>query len=87
MCSSDLPPEYRNGGKISEKNDVFSLGVVMIDIMEGPEGYSLFYEMGATDFKEQVTKVPSLYYSISCNKLPHADYVLSLCSIYYHRIM
>ena len=77
-----MPPEYRNGGKISEKNDVFSLGVVMIDIMEGPEGYSLFHEMGETQFKEEVRKILLVYYSISYNKLPHDEYILRLHSIY-----
>ena len=55
-CSKYMPPEYRNGGNISEKNDVFSLGVVMIDIMEGPEGYSLFRENGESFFKQKVRK-------------------------------
>ncbi|CAM0958587.1 unnamed protein product [Alopecurus aequalis] len=46
-----MPPEYINGGEISVKNDVFSLGVVMIDIMEG---HFPFHEMGETRFKEEV---------------------------------
>ncbi|KAF7062945.1 hypothetical protein CFC21_069485 [Triticum aestivum] len=35
-----MPPEFINDGEISNKNDVFSFGVVMIEIMTGPTGYS-----------------------------------------------
>jgi serine/threonine protein kinase len=39
-CSGYLPPEYIPGkDDVSEKFDIFSLGVVMLDIISGPEGY------------------------------------------------
>uniref|UniRef100_A0A453N5I4 Uncharacterized protein n=1 Tax=Aegilops tauschii subsp. strangulata TaxID=200361 RepID=A0A453N5I4_AEGTS len=37
--------EFLNEGKISPKNDVFGFGVVMIEIMAGPAGYSNSFEM------------------------------------------
>ncbi|VAI54606.1 unnamed protein product [Triticum turgidum subsp. durum] len=40
-----MPPEFLNEGKISPKNDVFGFGVVMIEIMAGPAGYSNSFEM------------------------------------------
>nr|ADH59449.1 Tsn1 [Triticum turgidum subsp. dicoccum]ADH59450.1 Tsn1 [Triticum turgidum subsp. dicoccum] len=42
-----MPPEFIKDGKISVKNDVFSLGIVIIEIMAGPMGYSEFSEMGS----------------------------------------
>ncbi|CAM0958577.1 unnamed protein product [Alopecurus aequalis] len=57
-----MPPEYINGGNISAKNDVYSLGVVMIEIMVGPDGYSMFQEMhDIAQFKKEVlTKLGSM---------------------------
>ncbi|KXG21024.2 hypothetical protein SORBI_3009G005000 [Sorghum bicolor] len=34
-----MPPEYIPGKDVTEKFDIFSLGVVMLDIISGPEGY------------------------------------------------
>ncbi|KAF7069808.1 hypothetical protein CFC21_075387 [Triticum aestivum] len=41
-----MPPEFIKDHIISPKNDVFSVGVVMIEIMTGPTGYSNSFEMG-----------------------------------------
>ncbi|CAM0958579.1 unnamed protein product [Alopecurus aequalis] len=50
-----MPPESINQHIISPKNDVFSLGVVIIEIMKGPMGYSQFQEMGdVTQFISEV---------------------------------
>ncbi|CAM0958598.1 unnamed protein product [Alopecurus aequalis] len=47
-----MPPEYIMAGTISSQNDVFSFGVVMIEIMEG---YSLFQQIDdVTQFKKEV---------------------------------
>ncbi|VAI27436.1 unnamed protein product [Triticum turgidum subsp. durum] len=40
-----MPPEFIKDGYISRKNDVFSLGLVMIEIMTGSLGYSGHIEM------------------------------------------
>jgi serine/threonine protein kinase len=40
-----MAPEYRWGGEISSKCDVFSLGVMIVQIIAGKEGYSKLGEM------------------------------------------
>ncbi|KAL6870839.1 hypothetical protein ACP4OV_014687 [Aristida adscensionis] len=49
-----LPPEYIERNIISNKFDIFSLGVVIIKIMTGPTGYSKSAEMSAQQFIELV---------------------------------
>ena len=52
-----MPPEFLNEGKISPKNDVFGFGVVMIEIMAGPAGYSNSFEMhDVAQLMQQVRK-------------------------------
>lgn len=40
-----MPPEYIAKQQISAKHDVYSLGIVIIEIIVGPEGYSKVDEM------------------------------------------
>ncbi|CAN6171445.1 unnamed protein product, partial [Urochloa humidicola] len=40
-----LPPEYIDRGTISNKFDIFSLGVIVIKIITGHQGYSKSAEM------------------------------------------
>jgi serine/threonine protein kinase len=49
-----LPPEYIHYGRISAKNDIFSLGVVMIKIIAGPRGHTKSDEMPPQEFIDQV---------------------------------
>lgn len=49
-----MPPEFINGGNISHKNDVFSLGVVMIEIMTGSLDYSNIEMDNVVEFKQKV---------------------------------
>ncbi|XBI77307.1 hypothetical protein VPH35_070454 [Triticum aestivum] len=49
-----MPPEYINGKKISPKFDVFSLGVIIIQIMAGKEGYFNCRDTHPKDFIEHV---------------------------------
>ncbi|OEL20857.1 putative disease resistance protein RGA4 [Dichanthelium oligosanthes] len=44
------PPEYIERGEISKKFDIFSLGVVMIRIVSGPEGFSKCQNMPYDEF-------------------------------------
>ncbi|VAI26281.1 unnamed protein product [Triticum turgidum subsp. durum] len=48
-----MPPEFIKDGYISHKNDVFSLGLVMVEIMKGSPGYSGYIE---TDEVAQFTQ-------------------------------
>jgi len=43
--SGYAPPEYVDMGKITKKFDVFSLGVTMIKVLAGPDGYSTYSDM------------------------------------------
>jgi hypothetical protein len=40
-----MPREYIEKGRISEKYDVFSLGVTIIQIIAGPDGHSKYEDM------------------------------------------
>ncbi|CAM0885764.1 unnamed protein product [Alopecurus aequalis] len=51
-----MPPEYIDEFAISKKFDVYSLGAVIIRIMDGGNGHSRLYEMGAKKFIENVTE-------------------------------
>ncbi|KAL6888914.1 hypothetical protein ACP4OV_009940 [Aristida adscensionis] len=44
------PPEFIDHQIISRKFDIFSLGVIIIKIMCGTEGYSFFHDMGPDEF-------------------------------------
>ncbi|WVZ83907.1 hypothetical protein U9M48_031002, partial [Paspalum notatum var. saurae] len=50
------PPEHIDSGKITDKFDIYSLGVVIIRIVSGPEGYSKYQNMSSDEFVDQVSK-------------------------------
>jgi len=43
--SGYAPPEFVDKGKITNKFDVFSLGVIMIKVLAGPDGRSTYSDM------------------------------------------
>ncbi|KQJ92897.1 hypothetical protein BRADI_3g01460v3 [Brachypodium distachyon] len=49
-----MPPEYINRCEITLKFDVYSLGVIIIQIMAGYEGYSKFTDMSSQKFLKHV---------------------------------
>lgn len=49
-----MPPEYIDEFAISSKFDVYSLGAIIIRIMDGENGHSHFSEMGAEKFTGNV---------------------------------
>ncbi|KAM3393612.1 hypothetical protein ACQJBY_014380 [Aegilops geniculata] len=49
-----VPPEYIDAAIISDKFDIFSLGVIIINIMTGPTGYFRIAEMSPEQFVELV---------------------------------
>jgi len=61
-----MPPEYINSGIILTKFDVFSLGLIIIEILAGNRGYSRRYEMSQKQFTELVWK--NILY-ISCGHI------------------
>uniref|UniRef100_A0ACD5WH71 Uncharacterized protein n=1 Tax=Avena sativa TaxID=4498 RepID=A0ACD5WH71_AVESA len=48
------PPEYINHQVISEYFDIFSLGVILVKIMMGPEGYKRIADMTTRNFVKHV---------------------------------
>uniref|UniRef100_K4AK83 Protein kinase domain-containing protein n=1 Tax=Setaria italica TaxID=4555 RepID=K4AK83_SETIT len=50
------PPEYIDKGDMSGKFDNFSLGVMMIRIVSGPESYPTCLHMPSDEFIDQVRK-------------------------------
>jgi len=48
------PPEYIDRGEISKKFDIFSLGVLMIQIISGPDGYHTCANMPGDKFIDLV---------------------------------
>jgi serine/threonine protein kinase len=52
-----MPPEYINDGVISNKFDVFSLGVIIIKMLAGNTGYDRRHEMPPERFMEFVRKI------------------------------
>lgn len=53
-----MPPEYIEENLVSKKLDIFSLGVVMIRIITGYEGYHKKAEMSSEEFIDLVRKIP-----------------------------
>ncbi|XP_066356782.1 cysteine-rich receptor-like protein kinase 44 isoform X2 [Miscanthus floridulus] len=49
-----MPPEYVDNGSVSKKYDVFSLGVIIIKVMDGNMGRTRSAEMDAKQFTEHV---------------------------------
>ncbi|KAL6868338.1 hypothetical protein ACP4OV_015183 [Aristida adscensionis] len=47
-----VPPEYIEKGKISEKFDVFSLGVIIIKLVTGPDVYGTHFDLSSEEFIE-----------------------------------
>ena len=57
LCSGYLPPEYIDENLISNKLDIFSLGVIIIKIITGPTGYTQCAEMPSKQFVELVREL------------------------------
>jgi hypothetical protein len=54
-CSGYCPPEHIECSFFSDKFDIFSFGVVMIEIIAGPKGYRKAVEMSSQGFIDQVS--------------------------------
>ena len=62
MRSGYMPPEYLFGHVVSKKLDVFSLGVVITQIIAGPKGHTRRAEMTYQEFLDQVKNtMPSVH--------------------------
>lgn len=53
-CSGYLPPEFIDGKIISTKYDIYSLGVIIMKIIVGFEGYSSIADTDARGYFDYV---------------------------------
>ncbi|CAL5067344.1 unnamed protein product [Urochloa decumbens] len=70
------PPEYIEKGEISEKFDIFSLGVAIIRIVSGPSGYSKYVNMPLDEFIDQVQRNWRKRWHATCS----SDFSFEACS-------
>ncbi|KAF8667226.1 hypothetical protein HU200_052888 [Digitaria exilis] len=61
------PPEYIERGEISEKFDIYSLGVVIIRIVSGQEGYFKYKGMTSDEFIDHVQKNWRKRWHVTCS--------------------
>lgn len=73
-----MPPEYIQKRQISEKYDIFSLGVIIIQIITGPLGRSKYADMlSSEEFIQHVREAISLHQEfILINKMQYTLYIL-----------
>ena len=76
QCSGYQPPEYIDG-EISAKFGIFSLGVIMIRIVSGPESYQKRLDMPSDEFIDEVRN------NILINKI---FFNIILCHIYSRKV-
>ena len=56
-CRGYMSPEYKNRGLISTKSDIFSLGVIIIEIVTGRRDYPDDTGTPSEEFIEMVRKL------------------------------
>uniref|UniRef100_A0ACD5ZFU7 Uncharacterized protein n=1 Tax=Avena sativa TaxID=4498 RepID=A0ACD5ZFU7_AVESA len=74
-----VPPEFIERGQISSKFDIFSLGVVITNILVGPKGYSETIDMSSSDFIDYV-------HEIWRNRLEASPFYAADIDLYYEQI-
>jgi serine/threonine protein kinase len=73
-CSGYIPPEHIEAGLISVKFDIFSLGIVIIKMMTGRDGYFRRAETSTQQFIDDVRQSVAYYRYQFCTFM---NYVLS----------
>lgn len=49
-----MPPELIHGSEMSDKTDVYGLGVTIIEVIRGSGGFQIYHDSGDTKFVEDV---------------------------------
>jgi len=60
-CSGYMPPEYVDSGFVSKKFDVFSLGVIIIKLLDGNLGRTRSSQMSTEQYVQHVRKIMTNY--------------------------
>jgi serine/threonine protein kinase len=55
--SSYMAPEYIHGGAVTLKSDIFSLGVIILEVITGRRGFSDVSIISSEDFIELVSRL------------------------------
>jgi serine/threonine protein kinase len=72
-----MPPEFSSHNGVNEKYDVYSLGIIIIQIMAGHSGFSEFREKG--DVKQLIDLVRTIslkHDQFIQSKIAHLHYIL-----------
>jgi hypothetical protein len=56
-----MPPEYVDSGFVSKKFDVFSLGVIIIKLLDGNLGRTRSSQMSTEQYIQHVRKIMTNY--------------------------
>jgi serine/threonine protein kinase len=57
-CRGYMAPEHIKTGEISKKADIFSLGIIIIEILKGcKDGYPDYHQNTETDFQQFTEQV------------------------------
>lgn len=67
-----MPPEYAMHGHFSEKSDVFSFGVMILEIISGKKN-SCSYESSRVDDLLSYVSIQFLFLLIPCCSLNHKE--------------
>jgi serine/threonine protein kinase len=73
-----MSPEYLNRGIISKELDIFSLGVIIIEIITGDKNYPDKVETSSQEFIELVS-ILCFYFPGGCPLFKRYDIKFSLC--------
>ena len=66
MCNGYMSPEYVVFGKFSTKSNVFSFGVILLEIVSGKKNYSFYHKHPSITLIGHVSnrKQKSLWYAV-----------------------
>jgi pyruvate dehydrogenase phosphatase len=79
-----MPPEYIERCEITSKFDVFSLGVMIVRIIAGDEGYSKSAHLSSQEFLEHVCMIACMMMKSSSWTLPYIPWHIFIGNLEVH---